>query len=152
MGLHREKHSKYPWEDDIKCSWSWLIRQVQDNHLKGLHAWSLWRITWWTSEVEYKAKLPTFVYGRATWRLHQCLAFNLGQGKTSTSSSSERLESKVLVPLMLVLWNDDCRCQNRRISSRGSRTVSLGQMVTGGRGHEEVRAHPMEVNLYVPLD
>ena len=29
-----------------------------------------------------------------------------------------------------------CRCQNRRISSRGSRTVRLGRMVTGGKGHE----------------
>ena len=30
---------------------------------------------------------------------------------------------------------EDCRCQNRRISGRGSRTVRLGQMVTGDRGH-----------------
>ena len=29
-----------------------------------------------------------------------------------------------------------CRCQNRRISGRGSRTVRLGRMVTGGKGHE----------------
>ena len=29
-----------------------------------------------------------------------------------------------------------CRCQNRRISGRGSRTVRLGLMVTGGEGHE----------------
>ena len=29
-----------------------------------------------------------------------------------------------------------CRCQNRRISGRGSRPVRLGQMVTGGRGHD----------------
>ena len=28
-----------------------------------------------------------------------------------------------------------CRCQNRRISSRGSRTMRLGSMVTGDRGH-----------------
>ena len=33
--------------------------QVQDNHPEGLHAWSLWMITWWTSEDEYKAKIPT---------------------------------------------------------------------------------------------
>ena len=29
-----------------------------------------------------------------------------------------------------------CRCQNRRISGRGSRTVRLGRMVTGGKGHK----------------
>ena len=29
-----------------------------------------------------------------------------------------------------------CRCQNRRISGRGSRTVRLGRMVTGGREHD----------------
>ena len=29
-----------------------------------------------------------------------------------------------------------CRCQDRRISGRGSRTVGLGSMVTGGRGHD----------------
>ena len=34
--------------------------------------------------------------------------------------------------------NEDssCRCQNRRISGRGSRTVCLGSMVTRGRGHD----------------
>ena len=31
--------------------------------------------------------------------------------------------------------NDSCRCQNRRISGRGSRAVRLRWMVTGGRGH-----------------
>ena len=31
---------------------------------------------------------------------------------------------------------DPCRCQNRRISGRGSRTMHLGSMVTGGRGHD----------------
>ena len=29
-----------------------------------------------------------------------------------------------------------CRCRNRRISGRGSRTVRLRRMVTGGRGHD----------------
>ena len=29
-----------------------------------------------------------------------------------------------------------CRCQNRRISGRGSRTMRLRRMVTGGRGHD----------------
>ena len=29
-----------------------------------------------------------------------------------------------------------CRCQNWRILGRGSRTVRLRQMVTGGRGHD----------------
>ena len=31
---------------------------------------------------------------------------------------------------------DECRCQNWRISGRGSRTVRLGRMVTGGKGHK----------------
>ena len=31
---------------------------------------------------------------------------------------------------------EECRCQNRRISGRGSRTVRLGRMVTGGREHD----------------
>src|SRR3954469_5895444 len=30
----------------------------------------------------------------------------------------------------------ECRCQNRRISGRGSRTVRIGRMVTGDKGHE----------------
>ena len=30
----------------------------------------------------------------------------------------------------------NCRCQNWRISGRGSRTVRLRRMVTGGRGHD----------------
>ena len=29
-----------------------------------------------------------------------------------------------------------CQCQNRQISGRGSRTVRLGSIVTGGRGHD----------------
>ena len=29
-----------------------------------------------------------------------------------------------------------CRCQNRRISGRGSRTVRLGSIVTGDGGHD----------------
>ena len=33
-------------------------------------------------------------------------------------------------------WKHQCRCQNRRISSRGSRTVRLRLMVTGGGGHD----------------
>ena len=31
---------------------------------------------------------------------------------------------------------DSCRCQNRRISGRGSRTVRLRRMVTGDKGHD----------------
>ena len=31
--------------------------------------------------------------------------------------------------------DEHCRCRNRRISGRGSRTMRLGRMVTGGRGH-----------------
>ena len=30
----------------------------------------------------------------------------------------------------------NCRCQNRRISGRGSQTVRLRRMVTGGRGQD----------------
>ena len=29
-----------------------------------------------------------------------------------------------------------CRCQNRRISGRGSQTMHLRRMVIGGRGHD----------------
>ena len=32
--------------------------------------------------------------------------------------------------------NDECRCQNRRISGRGSRTMRLRRMVIGGGGHD----------------
>ena len=35
------------------------------------------------------------------------LPFNLRKEETSTSSSSERIVSKVLVSLTLVLWSDD---------------------------------------------
>jgi len=31
---------------------------------------------------------------------------------------------------------DGCRCQNWRISGRGSRTVRQGRMVTGDKGHD----------------
>ena len=44
-----------------------------------------------------------------------------------------------------------CRCQNRRISGRGSRTVRQGRMVTGDKGHNvftQVRALSMEVIPY----
>ena len=32
-------------------------------------------------------------------------------------------------------WLANCRCQNRRISGKGSRTVRLRSMVTGDAGH-----------------
>src|SRR6187401_1290085 len=38
-----------------------------------------------------------------------------------------------------------CRCQNRRISGRGSRTVRLRSMVTGDWGHD---VYPGSVPLY----
>ena len=34
------------------------------------------------------------------------------------------------------LHRRECRCQNRQISGRGSQTVRLRLMVTGGRGHD----------------
>src|SRR4051812_8331134 len=43
------------------------------------------------------------------------------------------------------------RCENRRISGRGSRTVRQGRMVTGDKGHDvftQVRALSMEVIPY----
>src|SRR3954465_5707809 len=46
---------------------------------------------------------------------------------------------------------DDCRCQNRRSSARGSRTVCQGRMVTGDKGHDvftQVRACSIEVIPY----
>ena len=39
------------------------------------------------------------------------------------------------MPTLRSLGCDLCRCQNRRISGRGSRTVRLRRMVTGGGGH-----------------
>ena len=83
--------------------------QVQDNYPEGLHAWSLWMITWWTSEHKYKAKLPILCMGELLEDFTNVLPFNLIQEETSTSSSSERLESKVLVPSTLVLWSDEHR-------------------------------------------
>src|SRR3954464_6224475 len=44
-----------------------------------------------------------------------------------------------------------CRCQNRWISGRGSRTVRQGWMLTGDKGHDvftQVRALSMEVIPY----
>ena len=35
-----------------------------------------------------------------------------------------------------IIVDCDCRCQNRRISGRGSRTVRLRRIVTGGREHD----------------
>ena len=37
---------------------------------------------------------------------------------------------------MLLFCVTSCRCQNRRISGRGSQTVRLRRMVTGGREHD----------------
>ena len=47
-----------------------------------------------------------------------------------------------------------CRCQNRRISGRGSRTVRLRLMVTGDMGHDVYPGFAllMEVKPYVLLD
>src|SRR3954463_4539642 len=55
--------------------------------------------------------------------------------------------SKSIVPYLRVTY----RCQNRRISGRGSRTVHQGRMVTGDKGHDvftQVRALSMEVIPY----
>ena len=54
-------------------------------------------------------------------------------GETETLQREiERLQSHIgetEIPI------GDCRCQNRRISGRGSRSVRLRLMVTGGKGH-----------------
>ena len=62
--------------------------------------------------------------------------------KTPFSGTMERvtdlleiIHNDVCVP-MNIEAHGGCRCQNRRISGRGSRTVRLGRMVTGGKGHE----------------
>ena len=39
--------------------------------------------------------------------------------------------------VQLTARKEGCRCQNRRISGRGSRTVHLRRMVTEGREHDE---------------
>ena len=67
---------------------------------------------------------------------------------TPTSSSAIRSDMSHVI-------DDACRCQNRRISGKGSRTVRLGRMVIGGRGHDvlpRIRALLMEVKPYVLLD
>ena len=46
------------------------------------------------------------------------------------------VEPKTASSLVLLAAEDHCRCQNRQISGSGSQTVRLGQMVTGGKGHE----------------
>ena len=53
--------------------------------------------------------------------------------------------------MSLILVLGECRCQNRRISGRGSRTVRLRRMVTGDKGHDvftHVRALSLEVKPY----
>jgi len=47
----------------------------------------------------------------------------------SSSSTSSTLSSR------RSLWSTCCRCQNWRILGRGSRSVRLRLMVTGGKGH-----------------
>ena len=53
-------------------------------------------------------------------------------------ASVEQRDSSVVINSRKrpIFWNEGCRCQNRRISGRGSRTVRLRLMVTGGRGHD----------------
>ena len=41
-----------------------------------------------------------------------------------------------LLARLIVMCITECRCQNRWISGRGSRTVRLGSMVTGDGGHD----------------
>ena len=110
MGSHREREisSVYERMTSSVDDHGWQ-GQVQDNYPEGLHAWSLWMITWWTHEDKYKAKLPTLCMGELLEDFTNVLPFNLIQEETSTSSSSERLESKVLVPSTLVLWSDEHR-------------------------------------------
>ena len=49
---------------------------------------------------------------------------------------------------------DACRCQNRRMSGRGSRTVRLRSMVTGDKGHNVYPGSGLSMELipYFLLD
>jgi len=67
----------------------------------------------------------------------------LAQAQATERDRLQKLEKKVeaeKVQLEIkanVLAEDrECRCQNRRISGRGSQTVRLGSMVTGDGGHD----------------
>ena len=42
----------------------------------------------------------------------------------------------MVASIQLTAGKEGCQCQNRQISGRGSRTVHLRLMVTGGRGHD----------------
>ena len=55
---------------------------------------------------------------------------------TSIKMLKEVIFPRFGVPRYLMTDGGSCRCQNRRISGRGSRTVRLGSMVTGDGGHD----------------
>ena len=57
------------------------------------------------------------------------------KGYVNASFDTDPDDSKSQTGYVYIL-NGGCRCQNRWISGRGSRTVHLRSMVTGGGGHD----------------
>ena len=54
----------------------------------------------------------------------------------SQLASAKQVLTELKAEVDKAVLDDLCRCQNWRISGRGSRNVRLGRMVTGGKGHE----------------
>ena len=67
---------------------------------------------------------------------HTLHLFNIFREYDEKDNCAQVLEEEISKMFGTKYLNDECRCQNRRISGRGSRTVRLGRMVTGGKGHE----------------
>ena len=68
----------------------------------------------------------------------EALSFRLRSRFGFLPGSGNLLVIILEVPLLsFTLFHEtSCRCQNRRIAGRGSRTVRLRSMVTGDKGHD----------------
>src|SRR4051812_37397316 len=64
------------------------------------------------------------------------MGHTLGPASSSPPSYTGAGAPHSTIDNLLVVCGAPCRCQNRWISSRGSRTVRLRSMVTGDRGHD----------------
>ena len=101
---------------------------------------------WWSLHEDLHA--TTQVLAELAWKPH--VATQAPAQLVGLAAACERRRSLGCL-LLVVAW---FRCQNRRISGRGSRTVRLRLMVTRDREHEftQVRALSMEVIPYFLLD
>lgn len=77
-------------------------------------------------------------YGRSRALKAKAVSESEREDSDSSLSDPEELSQEVamLVRKFHKFSRRGCRCQNRRISGRGSRTVHLRSMVTGDRGHD----------------